>query len=79
MPRRTPSHTGSQQQQPAAIRALTEQEVSAIVGKTVRTLQDDRLHRRGVPFRKIGRSVRYLEHEVIAWLNAQPRGGEAVA
>lgn len=48
-----------------------------MTGKSVRTLQDDRHHRRGVPYRKVGRSVRYLEHEVIRWLDAQPKGGEA--
>ena len=75
MPRKS-KRNGVPQHSPATFRALTEHEVATITGKSVRTLQDDRHHRRGVPYRKVGRSVRYLEHEVIRWLDAQPRGGD---
>jgi hypothetical protein len=43
--------------------------IAHVVGVTVAKLQRDRWAGTGVPFIKIGRSVRYRKAEVLAWLN----------
>ena len=52
-----------------------------MTGYTPRTLQDRRCRGQGPPWRKLGTGKRakviYFEHEVVAWIDAQPRGGEA--
>lgn len=55
------------------IKFLNEKEVSALISKSVAWLQRARWEGGGIPYRKIGRSVRYLENEVLEWLehNAQ--------
>lgn len=60
---------------PTRPRALTEHEVAEITGFTCRTLQDRRHRRLGPPYRKLGRKAVYIEHEVVAWLDAQVVGG----
>ena len=45
---------------------LTEQQVAAITGRSIAALRNDRLNRVGIPFHKIGRSVRYLLSDVKA-------------
>lgn len=47
---------------------LTEKEVSEITGISVSTLQKARFYRRGVPYFKIGRSVRYSLTDVQAFM-----------
>jgi predicted DNA-binding transcriptional regulator AlpA len=44
---------------------IDEREVSRITGRGLQTLRNDRCKKRGFPYRKIGRQVRYLESEVI--------------
>jgi hypothetical protein len=51
-------------------RYLTEQEVSALTGRAVQTLRNDRHRRRGFPYRKFGKSVRYLLPEILAIMEA---------
>ena len=46
---------------------LTEAEVAELLRKSVRTLQGWRVAGIGPPFHKFGRSVRYLEAEVLDW------------
>jgi predicted DNA-binding transcriptional regulator AlpA len=58
------------------MKLLTEVEVAEIYGVKKRTLQGWRLFRRGPRFRKIGRLVRYLDSDVVAWLQSRPAGGE---
>jgi len=52
------------------LRYITEQKVSELTGLALSTLRNDRARagRRRLPYHKIGRSVRYLESDVIAFM-----------
>ena len=52
---------------------LTETELALRQKRSVKTLQADRVAGRGVPFLKIGRSVRYRVADVIAFEQAKLR------
>ncbi len=43
---------------------LTEKEAAAMTGLSVSTLQKQRFYHRGIPYSKVGRSVRYSVHDV---------------
>jgi hypothetical protein len=43
---------------------VTEKEVSRITGRGLQTLRNDRHRGRGIPYSKIGRSVRYKLEDV---------------
>lgn len=45
---------------------ISEKEVSAITGRALQSLRNDRFKGRGFPYYKIGKSVRYEEEAVIA-------------
>lgn len=47
---------------------INEKEVSEIIGRALPTLRNDRHRRRGIPYVKIGRSVRYALRDVIAFM-----------
>lgn len=49
---------------------IDEREVSRITGRAVQTLRNDRFHRRGLPYHKFGRQVRYKLEEVMQALEA---------
>ena len=49
---------------------IKEKEVARITGRALPTLRNDRHHRRGIPYCKIGRSVRYCIDDVIAYMEA---------
>ena len=49
---------------------LKEAEVAAMVGLSVKTLRNARSNRRGIPFCKLGRSVRYSLDDVIHFVEA---------
>ncbi len=51
-------------------RYLTEKEVSAITGLSVSLLRKMRSHCRGMPYVKIGKSVRYTLEDVQAFMEA---------
>jgi predicted DNA-binding transcriptional regulator AlpA len=51
-------------------RLLTEKEVAARQGRSVKTLQNQRLTGEGIPYLKLGRSVRYRLSDVLAWEEA---------
>jgi hypothetical protein len=51
-------------------RLLTEAEVARRQGRSVKTLQNQRVNGDGIPFLKLGRSVRYRLSDVIAWEEA---------
>jgi len=53
-------------------RLLTEDDVSALIGRAVPTLQKDRVYGTGIPFVKIGRKAFYRETDVDAYLAALP-------
>lgn len=52
-------------------RYLTEQQVSTIINRAVQTLRNDRHNRRGIPYVKVGRSVRYKEDDVIQHMDSR--------
>lgn len=45
---------------------ITEKELSAMTGRALQTLRNDRFHGRGFPYIKLGKSVRYDQEVVIA-------------
>lgn len=47
---------------------LTEKEASQFLGRAVQTLRNDRHMRKGCPYIKIGRSVRYLLLDIDEYL-----------
>ncbi len=49
---------------------LNEHEVAELTGRAVPTLRNDRSARRGFPFIKIGRSVRYALDDIITFMEA---------
>mgnify|MGYP001770117880 CR=1 FL=1 len=51
---------------------LTEQEVSAITGRAISTIRNERFMRKGLPYYKIGgRSVRYKSEDVISYMESR--------
>lgn len=51
-------------------RYIDEKEVSRITGISVHTLRNSRAEARGIPYSKIGRSVRYRMSDVLAFMEA---------
>lgn len=51
---------------------LTSAEVAEILGKSMAWLARQRWQGGGIPYRKIGRHVRYQQTVVLQWLNEQP-------
>ena len=49
-------------------RWLTEKDVSKMLNISVSLLQKHRFRRKGIPYTKFGRSVRYLEQDVIDFM-----------
>lgn len=54
-------------------RLLSSIEVASIIGKSTAWLARKRWEGDGIPYRKIGRHVRYQESVVMDWLNSQPQ------
>ena len=52
-------------------RYLKEQDVSEITGLALSTLRNQRGQHRGIPYHKIGRSVRYKLDDVIEFMDAR--------
>lgn len=50
-------------------RYLTEKEVSALTGRAVQTLRNDRFKGQGFPYVKFERSVRYLLADVLEYMD----------
>ena len=50
------------------LKYIGEREVSKITSRALPTLRNDRHNRRGIPYIKIGRSVRYSLRDVIAFM-----------
>jgi hypothetical protein len=49
---------------------IDEQEVAGITGRALSTLRNERFNRRGIPYYKVGRSVRYKLEDVIGFMEA---------
>ena len=47
---------------------IDEQEVAGITGRALSTLRNERFNRRGIPYYKVGRSVRYSLGDVIQFM-----------
>lgn len=52
-------------------RYVDEKTVARITGRAIATLRNDRHLRQGIPFCKIGRSVRYLLNDVLLFMEAR--------
>lgn len=50
---------------------LTEGEVSSITRRALQTLRNDRHRRRGIPYVKVGRSVRYKLADVLEFMDSR--------
>lgn len=48
---------------------LTPETVARMLSQTVETLANQRVARRGPPYLKIGRLIRYARDDVLAWLD----------
>lgn len=53
------------------IRYITEKEASSITGLALPTLRNHRFCRTGIPYSKLGRSVRYLLADVLEFCEAR--------
>ena len=50
---------------------LNEIEVSQLIGRALSTLRNERFHRKGIPYVKVGRSVRYNQADVISFMESR--------
>jgi len=53
------------------LRYLTEKDVQKITQRALSTLRNDRHRSRGIPYMKIGRSVRYNIQDVIDFMESR--------
>jgi predicted DNA-binding transcriptional regulator AlpA len=51
-------------------RYINEKQVAELTGLALPTLRNDRSSKRRIPYIKVGRSVRYLEADVYAFMEA---------
>lgn len=49
-------------------RLLSTKELAHLLNLSHRTLENMRLKERGPPYVRIGRGIRYWEHEVLSWI-----------
>ena len=49
-------------------RLIDEKTTSELLGNSVSTLQSDRYNRRGIPFIKVGRLVRYKVKDILEYI-----------
>ena len=49
---------------------IDEQEVARVTGRALSTLRNERFNRRGIPYYKVGRSVRYSLQDAIDFMEA---------
>lgn len=49
---------------------LNENEVADLIGRSVKTLRNDRYYKRGLPYVKCGHQVRYRSIDVHAYMDA---------
>ena len=49
---------------------ITEKEVAEMTGRAVQTLRNDRCKCKGIPYSKIGASIRYKVDDVVEFMNA---------
>lgn len=56
---------------------ITPREVSHLIGRAEQSLANDRCSRRGLPYVKIGRSIRYMISDVLSYAAARRIDPEA--
>lgn len=59
-------------------RYLTEKEVSALTGRALQTLRNDRSQSKGFPYIKYGRSVRYRLSDIVSSMESRLIETEAI-
>lgn len=57
----------------STIKLLTAVQTAALLGVRTTTLESWRLRGSSIPYKKIGRLIRYAEADVLAWIDAQTR------
>ena len=60
----------SAEHSPRNVRYLTDRQVAEMTQIGLQTLRNHRFHGKGIPYRKLEKSVRYLESEVIQYMEA---------
>lgn len=50
---------------------ITEKTVSEITGRALQTLRNDRHKRQGVPYSRVGRSIRYKLQDVLEFMESK--------
>jgi len=50
---------------------LTEKQVSGITGRALQTLRNERFLGRGIPYVKVGRSIRYSLEDVVGFMESR--------
>lgn len=50
---------------------VDEKKASAVIGRALPTLRNDRHHGRGVPYYKVGKSVRYKLQDLFDYMEAR--------
>ena len=55
---------------------LDERDIAKITNRSLASVRRDRLMKKGVPFLKLGSSVRYRPEDLTDWLATRPSGGE---
>ena len=53
------------------VKYVDEKIVSEITGRALPTLRNDRFNRRGIPYCKVGRSVRYSLEDVVDFMESR--------
>jgi hypothetical protein len=49
---------------------VTEKKVSEVTGRALPTLRNDRSQKRGIPFSKLGKSVKYRMSDVVEYMES---------
>lgn len=57
---------------------INEKEVSHFTGRALSTLRNERFNGKGIPYIKVGRSVRYSYEDVIAFMENRKIKTEAI-
>jgi hypothetical protein len=59
---------------------VDDRAVAQLTGRTLKAVQHDRCRGKGIPFKKLnGTTVRYRVADIVAWIEAQPAGGDLLA
>jgi len=53
------------------VQYLTEKQVSEITGRALQTLRNERFLGKGIPYVKVGRSVRYSLEDVVGFMESR--------